>query len=77
MPKEKIRIIRTSILEYFPEPNYYEGCITIEDMAKVDVQTDDTEMLFSSENITETISYEIIREEDDGTTTVIARGKRS
>ena len=57
-----IRLIRTTIVEYLPEPSFYPKGLTIEQMAELDIQADDREMLFDS-NVSDEIKYEIF---DDG-----------
>ena len=46
---KKIRLIRTTVIEYIPVPEYYPEGFTIEQMAELDANTDDREMLFDRE----------------------------
>ena len=43
---KKIRLIRTTVVEYVPNPENYDGAKTLEDMAKIDMSTDDRDLLF-------------------------------
>lgn len=61
---KKIRLIRTMIIEYEPQPEFYETD-SIEEMAQIDSKTEDLDMLFDFLE-EDTISWEII--EDDGET---------
>jgi hypothetical protein len=55
---KKIRLIRTTIIEYIPDPDYYDEGITIEQMAEVDINSDDRDALFERE-CTDEVRYEI------------------
>lgn len=67
---KKIRLIRTMIVEYEPQPEFYETD-SIEEMAQIDSKTEDIDMLFDFLE-EDTISWEVI--EDDGETVrVISR----
>lgn len=61
---KKIRLIRTIILEYTPIPEHYPECITIEEMAKIDIEgaIDDPQLTFEdNENtIKDEVKYEIV-----------------
>ena len=59
---KKIRLIRTTIVEYVPEPSYYPEGSTIKQMAEIDMQQDDRELTFDN-NISDEIRYEIIDED--------------
>lgn len=61
---KKIRLIRTMVIEYEPQPEFYETD-SIEEMAQIDSKTEDLDMLFDFLE-EDTISWEII--EDDGET---------
>lgn len=43
---KKIRLIRTMVIEYKPVKEHYPGCETIEDMAVLDANADDRDLLF-------------------------------
>ena len=51
-------------MEYVPEPEYYEEGFTVEQMAEADINTDDRELLFDVELISDEIKYEIVEVED-------------
>jgi len=59
---KKIRLIRTTIVEYVPDPNYYPEGYTIEQMAEIDMQADDRELMFENP-ISDKIRYEIVDED--------------
>ena len=61
-----IRLIRTTVVEYIPVPDWYPEGLTIEQMAEFDMQANDREMLFDS-NVSDEIVYEIF---DDGKQTL-------
>ncbi len=62
---KKIRLIKTTIKEYIPNPDYYPKGLGIEEMAQLDVDTGDVNILFEDdENIVERITWEIIDEGD-------------
>lgn len=56
---KKIRLIRTMIMEYEPDPNYYPENATIEQIAEIDMNSDDRELLFDN-CILDEIKYKII-----------------
>ena len=60
---QKIRLIRTTVVEYEPHLEYYPAGSTIEDAAKIDLQNaeDDPELIFSRLVLDE-IKYEIFEE---------------
>jgi hypothetical protein len=60
---KKIRMIRTTIVEYEPIAEYYPDCNTIEDMAVFDSNMDDREALFS-ECLSDNVKWEIIKTEE-------------
>lgn len=69
----KVRLIKTIIVEYEPKPEFYPEGSTKADMARIDVQSDCAEFGVFSGNIgtiTEQVEYEII---ENGT--VIEKGK--
>lgn len=59
---KKIRLIRTTIKEYTPYPEYYpEGC-SIEEMAKIDAEQEDREFTFEDDIVSDEVKWEIIEE---------------
>lgn len=67
----RIRIIRTQILEYEPNPEFYPGASTIEEMAEIDKAgaKDDPDLFFDMEIngcqgdlYKEEVRYEIIED---------------
>jgi len=62
---KKVRLIRTTIVEYTPDPVFYPEGSTIEQMAEIDIQSDDREMLFE-DSISDKIKYEIFEVEEGG-----------
>jgi hypothetical protein len=59
MTNKKIRLIRTMVTEYEPEPSHYPEGATIEEMANIDATADDIEAVF--DNLTsDRVKYEII-----------------
>jgi len=63
---KKIRLIRTTIIEYIPVPDYYPLGFTIEQMAELDSKQKDREVLFSTTKettfISDEVNYEILEE---------------
>ena len=59
---KKIRLIRTTIVEYVPEPANYPIGSTIEQMADIDVNQEDREALFDTDCVSDTVTFEIIEE---------------
>lgn len=55
----KIRLTRTTIVEYEPNPDYYPEGFTLEQMAKMDIENDESYLLFGNAN-SEEIKVEII-----------------
>jgi hypothetical protein len=47
------------VIEYEPEAKFYPEGSTIEQMAEIDMQTEDKELLFG-DCVSDTITYEII-----------------
>lgn len=66
---KKIRLTLTN--EYEPDPKFYRGLETIEEMAQCDADAEEWEMLFSDSPLN--IQREIL--DEDGV--VIARGTRN
>ena len=56
---KKIRLIRTMIIEYEPNPDYYDEGTTIEQMAQIDATLDDRELLFDN-CVSDEVKWEII-----------------
>ena len=56
---KKIRLIRTIVKEYEPNPDYYPEGLSIEQMAELDANNDDVELMFDEVDEDE-ISWEII-----------------
>ena len=56
---KKIRLIRTMVKEYVPDPEIYPEGMTIEEMAEHDAQTEDLELLFE-ECDSDKVTWEII-----------------
>lgn len=65
---KKIRLIRTMVTEYVPNPEYYDKGMTIEEMAQSDAEQDDLETIFSSV-LKDEVKWEII----DGESTYMMR----
>lgn len=61
--KKKIRLIRTMIVEYEPNPEHYPEGASIEEMAIIDVASDDVDLLFSGDLKEDSVDYEIIEDE--------------
>ncbi|HEK9102627.1 hypothetical protein KFD70_21530 [Bacillus pfraonensis] len=59
---KKIRLIRTMVIEYVPDPKHYEEGMTIEEMAKFDAESDDLESIFT-ELESDVVKWEIIDSE--------------
>jgi len=66
---KKIRLIRTTIIEYVPVPDYYPIGSTIEQMAEIDVNQEDRELLFSETSDvickSDEVTYEILEVEGE------------
>jgi len=58
---KKIRLIRTQIIEYVPNPEHYPEGSSIEDMARIDAENDDVDLTFA-ECDNEVVTYEIIED---------------
>ncbi|MGM7720557.1 hypothetical protein [Metabacillus sp. Hm71] len=58
---KKIRITRTMVIEYEPDPNYYPEGSTIEEMAQIDANTEGFETTFAEWD-DEIVTWEIIDE---------------
>jgi hypothetical protein len=43
---KKIRLIRTMVVEFEPDPHYYPEGATIEQIAEIEAKTQDRELLF-------------------------------
>jgi hypothetical protein len=60
----KVRMIRTMIVEYEPNPKYYPKGSTIEEMASIDIEqmkeSGDYESLFDNELISDELKFEIV-----------------
>lgn len=56
---KKIRLIRTMVTEYVPNPECYDKGMTIEEMAQSDAEQDDLETIFSEIEKDE-VKWEII-----------------
>lgn len=65
---KKIRLIRTMVTEYVPNPEYYDKGMTIEEMAQSDAEQDDLETIFSTV-VKDEVKWEII----DGDATYMMR----
>ena len=59
---KKIRLTRTTIIEFVPEPENYPDGSTIEQMAEIDANQEDREALFDTDCISDNVIYEIIEE---------------
>ena len=57
---KKIRLIRTQVIEFVPNPNYYPPGITIEQMAQIECDQEDQNGLFDGQTIIDETKYEII-----------------
>jgi hypothetical protein len=59
---KKIKLIRTTVVEYEPNPNFYPDGVTTEEIAEMDAKAEDRDLLFSGDNvISDTVSYELVR----------------
>lgn len=59
---KKIRLIRTMIVEYEPDPAAYDDdTTTIEQMAEFDANADDRELIFD-DCVSDIVKWEIIEE---------------
>ncbi len=58
--KKKIRLTRTMVIEYEPVAEHYIEGLTIEQMAEVDANTDDIDLLFDQELSKDEVTWEII-----------------
>lgn len=59
---KKIRMVRTQVIEYVPNPAYYPDGSSIEDMAKIDAESDDLESVFT-DLIDDSVTYTILDDE--------------
>lgn len=59
-----IRLIRTTVIEYTPNPASYPEGMTIEQMAEFDAKQEDREIIFD-ECITDEVKYEILDQPND------------
>jgi hypothetical protein len=60
---KKIRLIRTMVVEYTPDPEWYPEGFTIEQMAELDANADDRELTFSGDHlIKDEVRWEIIED---------------
>jgi len=59
---KKIRLIRTTIIEFIPNPEHYPDEYTIEQMAELECDQDDRELLFSGDHLSDEVKYEIVEE---------------
>lgn len=55
----KIRLVRTMIVEYEPDPLFYPEGYTIEQMAELDATSDDLESIFT-DLLKDDVKWEII-----------------
>lgn len=55
----KIRLVRTMIIEYEPDPIFYPENYTIEQMAEFDATSDDLESVFT-DLLKDDVKWEII-----------------
>lgn len=56
---KKIRMVRTMVMEYTPDPENYPEGFTIEQMAQLDAGTDDFELLFDTELKSDKVTFTI------------------
>lgn len=59
---KKIRMVRTMVMEYTPDPEHYPEGMTIEEMAQLDTETDDWEALFDGVLESDEITFTIVEE---------------
>ena len=60
---KKIRLIRTMVVEYVPNPEWYPEGFTIEQMAELDANVDDRELMFSGDDlIKDEVKWEIVED---------------
>lgn len=59
---KKIRMVRTMVMEYTPDPENYPEGMTIEEMAQLDTETDDWEALFDGVLESDEITFTIVEE---------------
>ena len=58
---KRIRLTRTMVREYEPQKECYPKGCSIEDMAKIDAETDEVELMFEFVDSDE-VTYEIIED---------------
>lgn len=58
---KKVRLTRVTIVEYELNPEYYPDNITYEQMAAIDVEAGDRELLFD-DAISDEVAWEIIED---------------
>ena len=56
----KIRLIRTTIIEIDPDPEWYPEGYTIEQMAELEADAEDREGQFSDNVIMDEVKWEIV-----------------
>lgn len=61
---KKIRLIRTMVMEYEPNPEHYPKGASLEEMAKMDMSADDRELLFEGNLISDELRCEVIGESE-------------
>lgn len=66
---KKIRLTLTQTVEYVPRPEFYDGAETIEEMAQLDANAEEWEVIFYNAPVR--IEWEVL---EDGE--VVTRGKR-
>lgn len=57
---KKIRLIRTTVIEIEPNPEWYPEGYTIEQIAEIEANLDDREMQFSEDVIFDDVKWEIV-----------------
>lgn len=61
---KKIRLIRTMVVEYEPNPKDYPDGATIEEMAQMDTETNDINSFFSGKLMDDEVVFEIVEDKN-------------
>lgn len=61
----KIRLIRTIVIEYEPDIDCYDDNMTIEEMAQLDADADDRELTFDRDLTSDNVVWEVLDDNDN------------
>lgn len=61
----KIRLIRTIVIEYEPDIDCYDDNMTIEEMAQLDADADDRELTFDRNLTSDNVVWEVLDDNDN------------